>query len=101
MVSPSNSGAYLFLIVTLLFGLPLLTAYYNVDSAFYFWAIIPYVFISILVAFLLILSAQRKSTLEGTLSISGGNTRSSFITRFNSIIPSYVIVALIALTIAL
>jgi hypothetical protein len=47
------------------FGLPLLTAYYNVDSSFYFFILIPYLLTTIGIAILLIflsLRGNRSST---------------------------------------
>ncbi|MGI0086011.1 MAG: hypothetical protein ACREBQ_13105, partial [Nitrososphaerales archaeon] len=50
----STSAAYLFLMASLLIGLPLLTAHYIVDPGFYAAALIPYLAISAIIAMYII-----------------------------------------------
>ena len=50
--APGVSQAYLFAMGTLLFGLPLLAAYSNVDPGFFFGALVPYLSVSLVLAFL-------------------------------------------------
>ena len=87
---PSTPSAYLFLMVTLLFGLPLLTAYTNVDSSFYLFILIPYLAMTISVTLVLILLSR---TDAGQFASSGlpETKESFFMSRFNSISPYFVI----------
>lgn len=103
-LAPSTSTAYLFLMGALLFGLPLLTAYYNVNASFYFSALISYLIIAVSVAILLILLSLRKNSM-GSLSSSsppydGKSRKSEFVSRFNTI-PTYLILGLFTLTVIL
>ncbi|MCL4518694.1 MAG: hypothetical protein M1587_05800, partial [Thaumarchaeota archaeon] len=105
---PSTSTAYLFLMTALLFGLPLLTAYYNVDSSFYVTALIPYLVGTVSIAVLLIVLSLRKNNGLGSFPSSsslpapydGKPVKSSFIGKFNSI-PLYVTLGLFTLMVAL
>lgn len=97
--SPSTSTAYLFLMLALLFGFPLLTVYYNVSSTFYFAVIFPYLLLTGIVT-LLLLYLSNKKVSNSLLSINGNNVAPStctFIAKFNSL-PMYAIMALASLT---
>ncbi len=80
--------------IALLFGLPLLTAYYNVNSKFYFIALAPYLAASVLITIVLILRSL------STPYVDDRNTSSSWIGKFNSI-PLFFIDALAGWTIFL
>ncbi len=94
-VTPST--AYLFMMVTLLFGLPLLTVYYGVNSTFYFLAIIPYFIVTAAVTVLLLLLSRGSYTIASSVP-PNNNRAAAFIARFNSI-PSYIILGLASITV--
>ncbi|MHB8566138.1 MAG: hypothetical protein ACYC7D_10925 [Nitrososphaerales archaeon] len=101
--APSTSSAYLFLMGALLFGLPLLTAYYNVNASFYFPALISYLVITISVAVFLILLSLRRGNISPSLPSALNNGKiwkSGFMGGFNSI-PIYFIMGLFTLTVVL
>ncbi len=96
-VTPST--AYLFMMVTLLFGLPLLTVYYGVNSAFYFLAIIPYFIVTAAVTVVLLLLSRGNYTVGSSVPPNANRaTAAVFIARFNSI-PSYFILGLASVTV--
>ena len=79
---------------TLLFGLPLLAAYSNVDPGFFFGALIPYLGVSLVLAFLFLVRPI------GRGRAGPPHPRPSAIAgRFNQI-PSYAILALVTATVA-
>ncbi|MHB8567122.1 MAG: hypothetical protein ACYC7D_11390 [Nitrososphaerales archaeon] len=97
--SPSTSTAYLFLMLALLFGFPLLTVYYNVSSTFYFAVIFPYLLTTGIVT-LLLLYLSNKKVSNSLLSLNGKGmapSTSTFIAKFNSL-PIYAIMVLASLT---
>lgn len=85
--------AYLFAIGTLLFGLPLLTAYYNVNSSFYFDVLGPYLIVSLLVTFAILI----RPTGKGEPRVAEPR-ESGLAAKFNSI-PSSAILGLFTLTV--
>jgi len=105
-------NAYLFLTVTLLFSLPLLTAYYSVNQSFFVTALIPYLVLSALGTMLIVrrsLNRRYTNPAEAEKVISSlftdsstdskSSTSSSFITRLNTVVPSYVAVGIVTSTI--
>lgn len=79
--APAISQAYLFSIVSLLFGLPLLTAYYNVDSSFYFEALLPYLVVTVvLTAIILVRPVRWRNEAP-----PGGEASRTFLDRVNSL----------------
>lgn len=90
----------------LLFGLPLLTAYYNVNASFYFSALISYLIIAVSIAILLILLSLRRNKSVGSITSSspppyyGKSSKSGFVPRFNTI-PTYLILGLFTLMVVL
>lgn len=98
--------AYLFLMGSLLFGFPLLTAYYNVNSSFYFFVVIPYLLLSVAIALLIIMRSQITSkklsrvedkTFLSTSAYAQENNQSKFMAAFNSF-PIYVIMILVGVS---
>ena len=74
---------------SLLFGLPLLTAYTFVDSVFYVYVLIPYLGAVVLISLLLLLLSRGKSNFHSFRPVElSGALR--FISRFNSISISVV-----------
>jgi len=105
----SASSAYLFLMVALLLGLPLLTAYYNISPSFYLSALIPYLVITISIATLLILVSLRKSRAsfssglgqsETSHDTRGENIAAVFITKMNRA-SIFILASLLVLTVGL
>ncbi len=89
----STSGAYLFLMVALLIGLPLLTAYQIVNPSFYSAILIPYLAVSVVIAMFII---RRSIGNPANVSRAGygspsaaASQQSTFISRFNSISPYF------------
>ncbi|MDA4124459.1 MAG: hypothetical protein OK438_03305 [Thaumarchaeota archaeon] len=78
--APSISQAYLFAMASLLFGLPLLTAYYNVNSAFYFEVLAPYLITSVVLTFVVLVRPIR-----GWRAVLPEPRTSKFAARFNSV----------------
>src|SRR5487761_1173873 len=95
-VSQSPSASYLFISVALLFGLPLLTAYYDVNPTFYVWALVPYLVATVSVAIFLIFRSQRRVLLR-TNSFVTSMTDNRRIAKFSSL-PSYFLSGLVGLT---
>ncbi len=96
-VTPST--AYLFMMAMLLFGLPLLTVYYGVNSTFYFLALIPYFIVAIVVTVVLLLLSRGNYAIPS--SVPPHNNRAAaatFIARFNAI-PPYAILGLASITV--
>lgn len=91
--------------VSLVFGLPLLTAYYNVNPSFYLSVLIPYVVITMSLSAIFILRSQFSSRFESESSRSNewtGPTQkqiaSTAISKFNSL-PRILPIGLIGLTV--
>jgi hypothetical protein len=88
----SNSSAYLFLMVTLLIGLPLLTAYEIVNPAFYQVALVPYLVACATIAFLIMRKSQ---VVDGRIISSrgsgmpSGHKSKNLILKLNSIPPYF------------
>ena len=95
LLVPSTSMAYLFLVASLLFGFPLLTAYYNVDSSFYFLVVIPYLLLSITIG-LFIIKRSQKLKPEDIVSFMNSHStgQSKLVATFNSF-PLYGIMILV------
>jgi hypothetical protein len=100
-LAPSNSSTYIFLMVALLFGLPLLTAYYNLDPSLYFEALIPYLVVSISIALVLLIAARNRNTLGGFSTPPSISRPSNFIAKFNSSLPWYVVLGLVTAAVAM
>jgi hypothetical protein len=91
----STSGAYLFLMVALLIGLPLLSGYYAVNPQFYSYALIPYLVISAMITIYII-----RRSLGNPFPNGSSSPKSTFFAKFNSI-PYYVLMALFTLLVVL
>jgi hypothetical protein len=84
------SSVYLFLMAMLIYGLPLLTAYANVNSTFYSFILIPYIAMLLSMALKLILISRANA--DDPPKIEGQKSKeNSFISRLNSISPYFVI----------
>ena len=83
--------------VSLLFGFPLLTAYYNVNAQFYFLVTIPYLVITIGIALFMIVRSQ---TLGAIPPPKKEGKKSNFMATFNSI-PYYVALSLVTLAVVM
>ena len=82
----STSSAYLFLMVSLLIGLPLLTAHYIVDPGFYTAALIPYLAISAIITVYIIRSSQGTGRKIVPVAYEMNSPpRTTFISKFNSL----------------
>lgn len=92
--APGVSQAYLFAMGTLLFGLPLLAAYSNVDPGFFFGALVPYLSVSLVLAFLFLVRPIGRGRAGPPHPLP-----SAIAGRFNQI-PSYAILALVTATVA-
>jgi len=79
---------------TLLFGLPLITAFNNVDSAFYFRILLPYIAFSLTGTFLILVRPG-----GGSPSTPREPKASGFVSILNSI-PPYVVLGLFSGTVA-
>ncbi|MGI0080379.1 MAG: hypothetical protein ACRECH_12235, partial [Nitrososphaerales archaeon] len=98
----STSAAYLFLMASLLIGLPLLTAHYIVDPGFYAAALIPYLAISAIIAMYIIRRSQginRRIPTGAPYGMPGGSPRSTFIVKFNSL-SAYFVLGVVSLMVA-
>ncbi|MHB8565470.1 MAG: hypothetical protein ACYC7D_04710 [Nitrososphaerales archaeon] len=94
----STSSAYLFLMVALLIGLPLLTAYYFVNPGFYVSVVGPYLGISVIGTLYIIRrslgnNGRPVSDFIGASPTGGVNSLSGFIAKCNSVSP-YLIMGL-------
>jgi hypothetical protein len=81
--------------VSLLFGLPLLTAYYNVDSGFYFRVLLPYLLVSLVLTVAILLRPAPVG--DPDLDAAGGRT-SDFLEVLNRI-PVIFVMCLITSTV--
>jgi|GEM_PF-1030527 hypothetical protein len=107
----SMSTAYLFLMITLLFGLPLLTAYYGVNPSFFFAALIPYLAFSAIGTMFIIRQSRRNNSFPREaeaseralkalyLDSSRNNSKPNFIANLNSKITTFWILALATSTV--
>lgn len=83
--------------VALLIGLPLLTAYYSVNPAFYLDVVIPYVIVSVIITLLIIRRSQGKVATGGIPSYTKF-AKSTLISRFNSF-SVYYVMGIVSLTV--
>ena len=65
-IAPSTSSAYLFLMVTLLFGFPLLVGYYRFDYEYSIHVLIPYLTASTIITILLVISTRKTDAYKAT-----------------------------------
>lgn len=94
--SPSTSSAFLFLMVSLLFGLPLITGYTFVNSQFYVYALIPYLAVTVSITVLLLFLSRGKPNGLPDLGADDRRTlpmASAFLSKFSSL-SIYVIMTL-------
>ena len=106
----STSSGYLFLMATMLFGLPLLIGYYGLDFAYTIRVLIPYLIVSAVATILLIVRARKANiggtTLDEAVSLQVRNKqadndkKSSLIEKFIHV-PKTIILIFVASTLIL
>lgn len=85
--------------VTLLYGLPLLTAYTNVDSSFYLFILIPYLAVSLTITVVILLLSRVHGEQPLSYALQPKRSKKSFfIARFNSV-SSYFLMLVLTLAI--
>src|SRR5579875_3437856 len=97
----SMSTAYLFLMITLLFGLPLLTAYYGVNPSFFFAALIPYLAFSAIGTMFIIRQSRRNNSFPREAEASERALKALYLdsSRNNSKLTTFWILALATSTV--
>ena len=101
-------NAYLFLTAALLFGLPLLTAYYGVNPTFFVVILFPYLLVSALVTLFIVrrsLGRDYTDPEEADKILRSMFTENpqatSYISKLNSVVPSYLVMGLATATVGM